>query len=105
MWRKSWREIALGAGLAGVAFLVLRGADLTPFLLLGGAMAALYFLTQGRGAGNFEALGVGGAPRSTGTVTFADIGGQEMAKRELVEALDFLRDMAEIGRASCRERL
>ena len=94
MWRKSWREIALGAGLAGVAFLVLRGADLTPFLLLGGAMAALYFLTQGRGAGNFEALGVGGAPRSTGTVTFADIGGQEMAKRELVEALDFLRDMA-----------
>jgi len=94
MWRKHWRELALGAGLAAMAYLILRGTDLTPFLLLGGAVAALYYLTQGRNTGNIEAMvaqtGSGGA----GAVTFADIGGQDMAKRELIEALDFLRDIS-----------
>ncbi|MGE5551244.1 MAG: AAA family ATPase [Bacteroidota bacterium] len=92
MWRNAWPELTLGAGLGLIVFLAVRGADLTPFFLLGGALAALYFLTQGRGTGNFEALGGGRASRTVSAVTFADIGGQEMAKRELHEALDFMRD-------------
>ncbi|MGE5598634.1 MAG: AAA family ATPase, partial [Bacteroidota bacterium] len=102
MWRNNWRELAAGAGLGLIVFLVVRGVNLMPFLLLGGAAAALYFLTQNRGAGNFEALGASPAASGAGEITFDDIGGQEMAKRELLEALDFVRDASRAGSLGIR---
>ncbi|MGE5529696.1 MAG: AAA family ATPase [Patescibacteria group bacterium] len=100
MWRESWRELLLGAGVAVIAYLAVRGADLTPFLLLCGVLGAVYFLSQGRSATGFEAVRVGGSPPCP--VTFADIGGQEVAKRELLEALDFMKDAAAIGELGIR---
>ena len=94
MPKRNWLEPLIGVSAALIVFLILRGMDPTPLLLVGGGVAALYFLSQGRTAGRFAVLGGGtGDSRTVPGVTFADIGGQETAKRELVEALDFLRDI------------
>lgn len=86
-------EWLIGAGVALFVFLLYIGVDLTPFLFLGGAVIALRFFTQGRGVGkNLETLGGGGSSSCLPQISFEDIGGQEMAKRELMEALDFVRD-------------
>lgn len=86
-------EWLIGAGAGVFVFLIYLGLDITPFLFLGGAVAALYLLTQGRGVGrNFEFLGGGEGAPPISQVTFSDIGGQDTAKRELMEALDFVKD-------------
>lgn len=86
-------EWLIGAGLALFVFLFSMGLDLTPFLFIGGAIVALRFFAQGRGVGrNLETLGGGGSSSCLPQISFEDIGGQEMAKRELMEALDFVRD-------------
>lgn len=96
-------EWMVGAGIAVFAFLLYLGFDLTPVLFLGGAVAALYFLTQGRGVGrNFESLGGGEAAPPITQVTFGDIGGQDTAKRELMEALDFAKDTSRVEHLGIR---
>lgn len=106
--RWPWREALLGGGLALLVFLVSRGIDVTALVLLGGAFLLLRLVTEGRGLpGGLSTprrfgvvAGVGEAPLST--VSFADIGGQEVAKREFVEALDFIRDSEKVSRMGIR---
>ncbi|KLU40467.1 MAG: AAA family ATPase [Limnochordia bacterium] len=92
--KKYLLEILLGAGAAGLVLGLLAGLDLTP-LLIGAAFAALIKLVvDGRAplGRRFEAMGgVGGSAGSLPQITFADVGGQEAAKRELMEALAFLK--------------
>jgi len=85
------REIAIGSGIAVVLFLAAQGYNVMPVVFLAGLV---WVLAQTAGLGNLL-----GGQSKTGTVfkrsperlvTFADIGGQEAAKRELVEALDFI---------------
>lgn len=78
-------EMALGSGLALLLFLGIEGFNVAPLLLV----AALGFVL-------YESLGprAVGRPAPAGRVrvapvAFADIGGQESAKRELMEALEF----------------
>ena len=70
-----------------------RGFDPVPFLLLGGFFFILRFYLHGRGLEkNYETIDTAGDKAVIPPVTFADIGGQEIAKRELMEALNFLKD-------------
>ena len=87
------KEILVGI-LAGVfVFLISLGLDPAPFLLLGGVLFLFRFYFQGRGMEkNLETLEYTGEKETVSPVTFADIGGQEVAKRELMEALAFLQD-------------
>lgn len=86
-------ELALGAALGLGIFLGLQGHDVLPAF----AVAALVlFLSQpggvrgsGMGARARNGLGSGGA-NSIPRVHFDEIGGQEAAKKELQEALDFI---------------
>ncbi len=87
---KRW-ELLAGCGLGVIVYLVWRGVDLTPLLAIGGALLLLFLLTQGRFR-NLETLGGQSVNRSDTRIGFEDIGGQEVAKRELLEALDFVRD-------------
>ncbi len=87
---KHW-EIIVGIALGVVAYLAWIGIDLSPLLLIGGALGLLYLFTQGRFK-NPELLGAQNVTRTDTGVAFEDIGGQEVAKRELLEALDFVRD-------------
>lgn len=88
-----WKEVMVGI-LAGVfVFLISLGLDPVPFLLLGGVLFVLQFYIKDRGVEkNLETVEYTGEKETASPVTFADIGGQEMAKRELMEALDFLED-------------
>jgi cell division protease FtsH len=84
-------EWFIGGTLGLLVFLFWCGIDLTPLLLIGGALAALYFFTQGRIMGKSPELLGGQAITKPVDVSFDDIGGQQVAKRELLEALDFVR--------------
>jgi cell division protease FtsH len=89
---KHW-EWPVGCGAGIMVFLVWRGLDLTPLLMIGGALLVLYLFSQGRvGGKNFETVANRAVARAEVGVGFEDIGGQEVAKRELLEALDFVRD-------------
>jgi cell division protease FtsH len=84
-------EWLIGGTLGLLVFLFWCGIDLTPLLLIGGALAALYFFTQGRIMGKSPELLGGQTITKPVDVSFDDIGGQQVAKRELLEALDFVR--------------
>ena len=92
------KEWLIGAGIAVVLFLAHLGVQVLPLLLLAGLVFALYTLVQRRQAvptGSREA-----AVRHR--VNFDHIGGQEHAKRELMEALDFLRYREKIKKLGIR---
>lgn len=81
-------DLALGAGIGGLIYLIVIGYDVMPLILLaGGAYLVWIFVVQR------QALPVNGKGRrvSATAVEFSDIGGQNSAKKELQEALDFLR--------------
>ncbi|MCR4403279.1 MAG: AAA family ATPase [Firmicutes bacterium] len=87
------KEVGVGASLAAATFLAVSGYDITPLLLVVGIAAVLWYVQAGAGLGvgrRFQVLGHDqdgpGVPR----VSFSDIGGQEVAKRELMEALEFV---------------
>ncbi|MCL6453788.1 MAG: AAA family ATPase [Alicyclobacillus sp.] len=81
------KEWVLGAGIAVLIFLAVLHVNILPLLFLIGLGVLLYVMLDRRSGiqlGNREAP-------VRHHVTFDMIGGQEHAKRELQEALDFLR--------------
>lgn len=95
-------EPVVGIGLGLIVFLIWRGVDLTPLFLLGGAYFALYFLSRGRLGHNLESIGNQTVIKVDTGVNFEDIGGQEIAKRELLEALDFVRSQEQLKKLGIR---
>ncbi|HHY10146.1 MAG TPA: AAA family ATPase [Firmicutes bacterium] len=99
------REIAVGGGAAALVLVYLAGFDIT-VLLLPVSLVVLAALVLSRGAPwqtKFSLAGLGDADNSKiPLVTFADIGGLEMAKREFVEALTFLKETENTARLGIR---
>ncbi|MGE5508752.1 MAG: AAA family ATPase [Chitinophagales bacterium] len=94
-----WVELAVGAGAATLIFLIKQGIDVTPLFLLSGGFLLLRMVTDGKGLpGNlsasrhYQVVENKGQSAVGGGISFDDIGGQEVAKREFVEALNFIRD-------------
>lgn len=84
------KEVLIGVIPAVLIFLSFLGLNVAPFIIIGLMIGVLlYFVWKQNGMGmvkkNQEAQVVSG----TG-ITFEQIGGQERAKREVKEALDFL---------------
>ena len=82
------KEYILGAALAAVVFLIYIGTNTVPFLLFAALGGALYF----------RGMTPPGTKRKTAVVSskkyqisFDDIGGQNTAKQELREALNFIK--------------
>ncbi|HEX6971672.1 MAG TPA: AAA family ATPase, partial [Limnochordia bacterium] len=98
----AWKESLVGGGLALIVYLAWRGVDVTPLLLLGGMFVLFRVFLDGKGLRRFEAVMPGQETSVKSTVTFADIGGQEVAKREFLEALDFVRDGEKAARLGIR---
>ena len=96
------REVLLGLALAAAVFAALNGIDVWPVLAVAAALALLrYVMPDGRLPGRrFEVTEGVGSPSAQ--VTFDDIGGQEMAKRELLEALEFARAPERVARLGIR---
>jgi len=83
------KELGLGFGVALVIFLLVSGYNVGPLILLGAAVAAFYYFVQVKGVvKNFVVADGSGE----GRVSFADVGGQATAIKELREALDFVKN-------------
>ncbi|MBH0329191.1 ATPase [Brevibacillus brevis] len=90
------KEILIGVVPALLIFLVFLGVNITPFLVFGAVLGAIYFLVIRQQNGQGGNVALGGKRKANkhelpkSDVQFADIGGQERAKKELKESLDFL---------------
>ncbi|MFY9401234.1 MAG: AAA family ATPase [Limnochordia bacterium] len=92
---KAWAKgLVLGGGLALLVLAVLSGLDMTILLFPLSLLALGALLIHGRGGltSRFAPARLGGEESSVPAVTFSQIGGQETAKRELLEALTFLKE-------------
>ncbi|TLS53132.1 AAA family ATPase [Paenibacillus antri] len=88
---KYGKEIAIGFLPVLLAFLVFIGVNPIPVLLVGVIGGSLFLMTRMRTGGG---LGMGERNKPKAKLptflTFDHIGGQDRAKKELIEALDFL---------------
>lgn len=83
------QEAIIGIGMGVLAFLIAIKVNVWPVLLLGGLGYFLY--TSGGQIKDFGRRKVGALVGESPNVRFEDVGGQNVAKRELIEALEFLR--------------
>ncbi|MGO4107522.1 AAA family ATPase [Paenibacillus sp. YAF4_2] len=100
--RKYVIEIAAGFGLMLFIFLAFKGVNVMPVLLLAALGAGVWFSTRGKG----RMMASSGSKRSKElrleSMSFDQIGGQDRAKQELIEALDFLVKQEEIAKLGIR---
>jgi ATP-dependent metalloprotease FtsH len=94
------KEILIGVFPALFAFLLYIGVNIVPIVMAGGMAAMLFYMVSARG-------GMISANRkrknhAPAYMTFDQIGGQERAKSELKEALDFLIRHEEISKFGIR---
>ncbi|NLY56415.1 MAG: AAA family ATPase [Firmicutes bacterium] len=99
-------SVAVGAFLGLISFLAWQGFDITPVLVLA-AISGLFYLILRRdlsGLGTKKRFRIAADSRSKQrqSVSFADIGGQEAAKREFLEALDFIKNEAQVKKLGIR---
>ncbi|HYE82853.1 MAG TPA: AAA family ATPase [Clostridia bacterium] len=84
------KEILIGAAVGILLFLILQGVNILPLLFIAGLAGILYYVNFSRHQSkNTDFTSV---ERSTCTISFDDIGGQEVAKNELREALEFMKN-------------
>ena len=88
-------EIIAGIGAAILIFLALQGIDLLPVFFLAGLATALWYVNNRR-TGNKSFINAAQRTAEEQLVSFEDIGGQDMAKGELCEALEFIKDVERI---------
>ena len=91
-------ELALGILLGVIIILIIQGFNIFPFLFLG---FLAYFVWQ-LGTGGVERMDTNTDTKKIPLIDFKEIGGQETAKKELLEALDFLKDLPAIKEMGIR---
>ncbi|MGI6226602.1 MAG: AAA family ATPase [Peptococcales bacterium] len=93
-------ELILGISIALFVFLVYLGFDITPFVILAILGTMFYFMLQRKGVlkgvESFQEI------QAMQNFHFENIGGQEVAKQELKEALEFLLKSPEINKRGIR---
>ncbi|NLM65263.1 MAG: AAA family ATPase [Firmicutes bacterium] len=87
------KAILMGAWSGAVLFSLAVGADVGPLLAVGGLAVLVELLTGGRLLDRkFTILSGNSDSGRAKALSFADIGGQQVAVRELVEALEFIKN-------------
>ncbi|MFC0214810.1 AAA family ATPase [Paenibacillus chartarius] len=103
---KFGKEILIGIVPVLIAFLIFVGVNVVPLVLMTVVGVSLFFMARARGG-----FGVGGSGSSGGSktkakapsfLTFEQIGGQDRAKKELMEALDFIVKHEQIAKLGIR---
>ena len=90
----------MGTALGLVGFLLYQGFNIYPLIFLATIVFVMMQLPGIKGFGRRPAT-LGGPP-NPGGITFSDIGGQVSAKRELLEALDFVVNQEEARKFGIR---
>ena len=88
------REIFAGAAAGALIFLALQRVNILPVVFILGLIGIVYYVNFGRLSGN--SISFASAERNICSVSFDDIGGQEVAKNELREALEFMKNDEQI---------
>lgn len=88
-------EYILGIAAAVGIFLTVQGIDILPMVLLAGLAIAFYYASVKRAGGKSFAA-ISHEADEEQLISFDDIGGQDMAKGELREALEFIKDVERI---------
>jgi ATP-dependent metalloprotease FtsH len=96
------KEIAIGFVPAVMIFLPFLGVNLAPLVFAAVAFAAVFLFVKTRSGGVSVAGKRKGADAKPEYLGFDDVGGQERAKTELVEALDFLIKHEDVRRFGIR---
>lgn len=100
---KIGKEMLIGFVPVLLAFLMFLGVNILPLVLVAVILGSLLYVTRlrsgGAGMGSQERKNRARAPSR---LTFEEIGGQDRAKNELKEALDFLIRHEEIGKFGIR---
>lgn len=99
------KELLIGMGVGVLGLLVLNGVDITPIALLALIAGLIWFVLENRGAGagrRFEVITTVEGDGEVTPITFDDIGGQDMPKRELREALEFVREAGRVSALGIR---
>ncbi|MHA7963463.1 AAA family ATPase [Paenibacillus sp. CAU 1782] len=100
--RKYGLELLIGSAAALLLFLAYVGVNVVPVLLLVSLAAGVAFASKGRGRLTAMSGKNGRQMPVKSTLTFESIGGQDRAKVELVEALDFLVKREQIAKLGIR---
>jgi cell division protease FtsH len=97
------KEWILGAIPVLIIFLVFIGFNVGPILFLALVGGLIYFMLQRQGAFSGNRKGKKNSHEvQTSKTTFDDIGGQERAKNELKETIDFLKEDQEADKYGIR---
>lgn len=101
---KYGKEVLVGAIPVTMVFLLYIGINILPVLLVGVLAFSLTYMLKMRGGIGIQNGGDhrGRAKREPAHLTFDDIGGQDSAKGEFIEALDFLIRAEEIKQMGIR---
>lgn len=84
------KEIAIGAVPVVLIFLLFIKVNVMPVVLIGLVLAGFYLFMRTRSGETLRSGRRGAKAKSPSYLSFDDIGGQDRAKNELMEALDFL---------------
>lgn len=95
------REIALGSALAILGVLAWQGVNVAPIVFFAFLFILLYHFT-GLRSGGTKQFALVEPDKSSGLVKFEQIGGQRTAKKELLEALDFIRLPEKVAKMGIR---
>ena len=95
------KELSLGITIAAGIFLMSQGINILPFLFLVGGGYFLYKFVGNQDFGGKLISSQGNEPVGS-EIDFSDIGGQDTAKNELLEALDFVKNKKEIQKLGIR---
>lgn len=102
MLNRIWKELGIGISVAVVVFLAYIGVLTMPVLLGAAVLALLVVAVRSRGNLATAHGGRRAGVKPSGSLSFDEIGGQERAKQELIEALDFLVKQEDIVRLGIR---
>lgn len=91
-------EIGLGLGIASLIYLFINGINVLPVIILLGFAYMLYTMMEKSNLIKNPSKII----TSDQGITFDQIGGQEVAKNELLEALDFIKNFEEAKKMGIR---
>ncbi|TVY11659.1 AAA family ATPase [Paenibacillus cremeus] len=99
---KYGKEILIGAVPVVIAFLFFVGVNIIPIVFMSVILGVFFFMTRARNGVSIGSDRSKSRAKAPSYLTFDDIGGQDRAKRELQEALDFLIRYEDIKRLGIR---
>lgn len=95
-----WKEVSIGLAITALLVAAINGYDVVQLIFTGLIIGMLYFVVNNKGL-NRKFIVVGESNKNS-LISFENIGGQEAAKRELKEALDFVLETEKVKKLGIR---